>query len=102
MKLSPSPSHTGLVTPLLLLNNQDDPSVMSRTYKPRIVLWVVKEYSDSVYSANVPSGFGSADPRRGALSIDSGVRSAEHRDVFISDSTKMRRDTGEAIRAIMI
>lgn len=63
-----------MLTALELLNSVEVPVDKSRTERAYLRLWVVKFQVVEVYNAKVPSALGRAEPRRGALSIASGVK----------------------------
>jgi hypothetical protein len=64
----------------------EEPAERSITQRPYLREWVVKLYVEVVYRARVPSEFGRAVPRRGALSIAAGVK-IEELDVASTDTT---------------
>ena len=55
-----------------------------------------------VYSASVPAEFGSAEPRRGALNIDSGFRGVDARDVITREKIRMRKSMRGTIKVFMV
>lgn len=63
-----------MLTALELLKSVEVPVDKSRTERAYLRLWVVKFQVVEVYNAKVPSALGRAEPRRGALSIASGVK----------------------------
>jgi hypothetical protein len=101
----PSPSQCASPTALELLNNVEEPVERSITQRPYLREWVVKLYVEVVYRARVPSEFGRAVPRRGALSIAAGVK-IEELDVALTETTIMNnmktRVIGDLVNATIL
>lgn len=96
--LFPSPSQLALLTLLELLTSQVVPFVRLLTERAAFRECVVKLYVVVEYRANDPSALGIAAPRRGALSIASGVKRGELEELeaaFTARVLESRRATRE-------
>lgn len=103
----PFPSHWALLTALELLNSHDVPFDKFLTERAYLRLWVVKFQVVEVYNANVPSALGRAAPRRGALSIASGVKVPEVAleaafTLRTLESRRVTRESGDRIIATIL